>query len=134
MILADTGYFIALLNPRDALHARAQKWAASVDESLLVTEPVVWETINFFSAPVNRPKVHSFLVRLFASGGCEFLHSSPKLFEKGLTLHGQRQDKEWSLTDCISFVVMEERSLTRALTYDHHFEQAGFTALLRQDP
>jgi uncharacterized protein len=41
-----------------------------------------------------------------------------------------RRDKEWSLTDCISFVVMKERGLTEALTADHHFEQAGFKALL----
>jgi predicted nucleic acid-binding protein len=108
-------------------------WAAGVSETLLVTEQVIWETVNFFSAPVNRPKVHSFLIRLFASSGCELVYSSPQLFEKGLTLHGQRQDKEWSLTDCISFVVMEERGITQALTYDHHFEQAGFTALLRRD-
>ncbi len=43
----------------------------------------------------------------------------------------RRLDKDWSLTDCISFAVMQERSLTEALTSDHHFEQAGFTALLK---
>jgi predicted nucleic acid-binding protein len=41
-----------------------------------------------------------------------------------------RPDKAWSLTDCISFVVMNQHGLTEALTGDHHFEQAGFTALL----
>jgi predicted nucleic acid-binding protein len=52
------------------------------------------------------------------------------LFDAGLELYSRRPDKEWSLTDCISFVVMEEHGLTEALTTDHHFEQAGFTALL----
>jgi hypothetical protein len=47
------------------------------------------------------------------------------------TLYFQRRDKEWSLTDCISFTVMSDEGLTDALTGDHHFEQAGFTALLR---
>ena len=42
----------------------------------------------------------------------------------------QRLDKDWSLTDCISFIVMRRRGLTDALTSDHHFEQAGFTILL----
>jgi predicted nucleic acid-binding protein len=46
-------------------------------------------------------------------------------------LYSQRPDKEWTLTDCISFVVMHEENLTGALTEDHHFEQAGFTALLK---
>ena len=42
-----------------------------------------------------------------------------------------RPDKDWSLTDCISFVVMQERNIQDALTADHHFEQAGFVALLK---
>jgi predicted nucleic acid-binding protein len=53
------------------------------------------------------------------------------LFRDGLELYRRRLDKEWSLTDCISFVVMQQHGLTDALTADHHFEQAGFTALLK---
>jgi len=51
--------------------------------------------------------------------------------DRGLALYISRPDKDWSLTDCISFVVMKERGLTGALTADHHFEQAGFVALLK---
>jgi predicted nucleic acid-binding protein len=47
-----------------------------------------------------------------------------------VALYGARPDKEWGLTDCISFVVMEERGLTLALTTDRHFEQAGFQSAL----
>jgi uncharacterized protein len=54
-----------------------------------------------------------------------------RLFEQALNLFQSRSDKSWSLTDCTSFVVMQERSLTEALTQDHHFEQAGFIALLK---
>ena len=57
--------------------------------------------------------------------------SSPELFASGSDLYAQRLDKDWSLTDCISFVVMRERGIAEALTADHHFEQAGFTILLR---
>lgn len=53
------------------------------------------------------------------------------LWRRGLGLYAARPDKAWSLTDCISFVVMTDRGLTEALTGDHHFEQAGFRALLR---
>jgi len=52
------------------------------------------------------------------------------LFNDGLQLYTTRQDKDWSLTDCISFVVMGEYGLTEALTGDRHFQQAGFNALL----
>jgi predicted nucleic acid-binding protein len=57
--------------------------------------------------------------------------ASQELLDRGVTLYRQRPDKDWSLTDCISFVVMRERGITEALTADHHFEQAGFVALLR---
>jgi uncharacterized protein len=54
------------------------------------------------------------------------------LFSAGLELFRSRRDKEWSLTDCMSFVVMRERGITDALTNDHHFEQAGFRILLKE--
>ena len=59
------------------------------------------------------------------------LEADQHLFERGLQLYENRPDKEWSLTDCISFVAMEEMGIAEALTGDHHFEQAGFTALLK---
>jgi predicted nucleic acid-binding protein len=64
----------------------------------------------------------------------EVIPASADLFEAGLRLHADRSDKAWSLTDCFSFVVMEQRGIRQALTFDHHFEQAGFEALLRRDP
>lgn len=54
-----------------------------------------------------------------------------EIFERGVELYHSRLDKQWSLTDCISFVVMSEEGIAEALTGDHHFEQAGFVALLK---
>jgi predicted nucleic acid-binding protein len=53
------------------------------------------------------------------------------VFERGVDLYNDRPDKEWSLTDCISILVMEENGITEALTGDHYLEQAGFIALLK---
>ena len=55
-----------------------------------------------------------------------------QLFSGGFELYGSRPDKGWSLTDCISFIVMKEQEINRALTADLHFVQAGFRALLRE--
>ena len=134
MILIDTSYLVALLNPQDHMHPRALAWAAALSEMALVTEYVLWETVNFFSKPVNRPKVHALVEHVRTSTDYEVIPASPDLFEAGLRLHDQRRDKEWSLTDCVSIHIMTQRGLTRALTHDHHFEQAGFEALLRRDP
>jgi predicted nucleic acid-binding protein len=134
MIFVDTGYLLALLNPRDELHERAQAWASSVSESLLTTEYVVWELVNSFSMPIDRSKVHMAVEAIRGDVSWECIPASTDLFEVGLQLHREREDKEWSLTDCISFHVMSQRGTLNSLTYDHHFEQAGFVALLRRDP
>jgi uncharacterized protein len=57
--------------------------------------------------------------------------SQRELLAAGFSLYSQRPDKDWSLTDCISFVVMQREGITEALTGDHHFEQAGFSILLK---
>ena len=134
MIQIDTSFLLALAQPQDALHARASAWAKVLTEPLLVTEYVLWETINSLSKPVDRPRAHLLVRHVRSTRNYQFVPASGELFDAGLRLHAERQDKEWSLTDCISFLVMQEQGITRALTHDHHFEQAGFEALLRRDP
>ncbi len=80
-----------------------------------------------------RKKLHALVNRIRSGQGYEWVSATPELLALGLDLHARRPDKEWSLTDCVSFVVMERRGVRRALAYDHHFEQAGFEALLRAD-
>ena len=53
-------------------------------------------------------------------------------FSEALAFYGGHQDKEWSQTDCASFLIMREHGISEALTHDKHFEQAGFKALLRE--
>lgn len=134
MIFVDTGFFLALAQPRDALHDRARAWAGVVAEPMLVTEYVLWETVNGLSKPADRPRAHNIVASVRSSGAYEWVPATGELVDAGLHLHAQRPDKEWSLTDCISFLVMERHGVSRALTPDHHFEQAGFEALLRRVP
>ena len=132
MIFVDTGFLVATLDPRDGLHASARAWASRTQGPFLVTEHVLWETMNFASGTPNRAKSHVLVRHVLESPDFEVVPARGDLFEAGLQLHARRPDKAWSLTDCISFVVMTDRGLTEALTGDHHFEQAGFRALLRE--
>jgi predicted nucleic acid-binding protein len=134
MIFLDTGFLIALADARDALHGRAVTWSARLYEPGLVTEYVLLETVNYFSPIQDRERVHALLARVHSKSGYVVVESSHSLFDAGVRLHRQHKDKEWSLTDCISFLVMRQWGIHRALAYDHHFEQAGFQALLRGDP
>lgn len=71
------------------------------------------------------------LWRSFADPTVEIVPLSEDLYAEAVTLYRARPDKEWGLTDCVSFVVMTQRRITEALTADEHFEQAGFKAILR---
>ena len=98
---------------------------------VVVTDYVFVELGNFFAESRYRGRVPAFVRQLRGDPTVEVIPASQSLLDKGLEPYEQRPDKEWSLTDCISFVVMREHGLTEALTSDHHFEQAGFRALLR---
>jgi predicted nucleic acid-binding protein len=91
---------------------------------------VLAEFANAMSQP-NHGRVLTVLAMLRNRGDFEIVMDSDRLFDSGLTRYEQRADKGWSLTDCISFVLMEQRGIAEALTGDHHFEQAGFVALLK---
>ena len=86
------------------------------------------------SRPENRSRFARLLELLRAQADVEIVSASSELFRLGCELHPQRLDKEWSLTDCTSFAVMNQRGLEEALTSDHHFEQAGFRALITRSP
>lgn len=134
MILIDTGYLLGLLCPSDELHQRAVAWSASLNARLLVTEYVVLETVNALKHPTMRPRVHQVLDHIFSDTAYEFVMVDRELLSEALRLHRERPDKYWSLTDCVSFILMWQRGLEQALAYDEHFEQAGFDPLLRRDP
>lgn len=134
MIFADAGYFVAMLRTRDELRARALRWSATVSERLLLTDYVLVETANLLSNHRDRPKVTAWINQLAEDATFEVIPASQTLLDAGIAFHADREDKEWSLTDCISFLVMRERGLFAALAYDEHFVQAGFDALLRREP
>ncbi|MBI2946539.1 MAG: type II toxin-antitoxin system VapC family toxin [Verrucomicrobia bacterium] len=134
MIFVDTGFLLAFAQPTDALHHRARAWAASLEESFVLTEYVLWEVVNNLSMPADRQRARRIVNFVISDPAYEMLSASRRFFQAGLEIHSQRPDKEWSLTDCISFHVMRERGITKALAYDRHFEQAGFEALLRREP
>ena len=130
-VFADTAFFLALINSRDQHHARASELNATLESPLLTTAWVLLEFANALSASRSRVRFEQVLTRLRAEPNVEIVAPDADLFERGCQLYISRTDKEWSLTDCISFVVMTERVLSDALTADHHFEQAGFHALLK---
>lgn len=130
----DTSYLLALVIADDSLHERAQAWQRHISGRLLTTEYVLVELVDAMTDQRLRPVASQMVAMLRASPVVRVDAASTVLLEKGLALFATHADKLWSLTDCISFVVMQQHGVAEALTYDRHFEQAGFQALLRREP
>jgi predicted nucleic acid-binding protein len=130
-VFADTFYFLALLNPRDAADSRAKAFTLSFQGEMITTAWVLIELADALSQPANRMKFIETFNRLQQHDQSRIVGPDLDLFEQGIKLFESRSDKEWSLTDCISFLVLAREGITEALTGDHHFEQAGFVALLK---
>jgi len=131
-VFADTGYWVALLNPRDQLHGKAQSVSASLGQTRIVTsEMVLDELLASLSAPPARATVISAVNSIVSNPNVEVVPQTSLQFREAFELYKTRTDKEWSLTDCASFNLMKERAITEALAHDEHFEQMGFVALLR---
>ncbi|HEV2972705.1 MAG TPA: PIN domain-containing protein [Pirellulales bacterium] len=132
-VFADTSFFAAILNDRDSLHSIAREAAAREVEFRLTTEFILLEVANFCTRESQRAVFAEQVANLKRAAIIEIVLASHDLFECGLSLFFSRPDKDWSLTDCTSFIVMQDRGSTGSLTSDHHFEQAGFVALLRRE-
>ena len=99
---------------------------------IVTTEWVLTEVADGMAGSKNRQDFIRFAEQLPQAPNLQIIAANPDTFARGIERYCQRPDKEWSLTDCISFVVMEDEEITEALTGDHHFEQAGFTILLKE--
>jgi predicted nucleic acid-binding protein len=130
-VFADTVYFLALLNPADQWHVCARDLSAQPPGALVTTEFILMEVGDGLSRPADRLRFARLLELLRAQPDVEIAPASHQLFAQGCELHAQRPDKDWSLTDCTSFIVMKAKGLEAALTADHHFAQAGFSVLMR---
>ena len=132
-VFVDTAAWLALINPDDSLHSQAiqVRMQLQKEKSRLVTTDFVFlEVADALSAVKLRSNTIAYINRLKQLASLQTLPINENTFEKGWQLYSQRLDKDWGLTDCISFTVMNQESITIAFTSDRHFEQAGFQRLL----
>lgn len=132
---ADTNYWIARINKNDTLHPKAREIDSKIRGSTIVTsEMVLTEVMNGLA------KKGEYLRNLV----CQFIQALRKnkqtvviveqtslMFSEAFQEYLKHSDKKWGLTDCSSFLIMKQNSITEALTHDRDFEQAGFTALMK---
>ena len=136
-VFLDSANAIALSARNDESHERAV-WLADQLEAtgvhLVTTHAVLLEIGNALSKRRYRHAAIGLLRPLEADTSVEIIPMTEDLFARAFQFYARHLDKEWGLVDCVSFVVMQDRGITEALTADRHFEQAGFHALLRVSP
>jgi len=131
-IFIDTGFIIALESLTDQNHEKAlQQWNELLKDlpAMVTTTYVIDEIVTFFNNRNRHAKAVEIGNRLMNSRSVQFIHVDKRLFDKGWQYFQQHPDKTYSMTDCISFIVMKEQGSESALSFDKHFTQAGFKVL-----
>ena len=128
-LFLDSAFAIALSLKTDSFHEKAVQISDDLDDALLVTtRAILLEIGNALSRSFKEEAVE-IIDSFILSEDVEIIHLTPGLFSKGFDLYKQYQDKEWSLVDCVSFIVMRQHKIKKALTFDQHFLQAGFESV-----
>jgi predicted nucleic acid-binding protein len=134
-VFADTGYWIAVLYPRDELHRHALLIPGSLGKIQIVTsEWVFTEVLDSFAerGALLREAAAFAVSQVAIRPDVRVVSFGETTFDQAFELYRSRLDKAWSLTDCSSFLIMRQLGIADALTHDRHFEQAGFKALMRK--
>lgn len=131
-IFIDTSYIYAIVNANDQWHSKAVESQNSIgrETRLVTTELVLVEIADGLSAIKFRREAVRVVEMIEPNEYVEVARLEAELYRRGFELYRSRPDKNWGLTDCVSFVAMRDRGIHNALTADEHFKQAGFRALL----
>jgi len=135
-IFVDTAGWGHLVDPTQGYHSLATKIYRGRRQQgykFVATNYILAELVALLTSPLRIPRlsVIAFIERLKVSPHVVIVHIDTTLDQQAWQLLTERPDKEWSLVDCSSFVVMQQRGTMEALTTDHNFEQAGYVCLLK---
>jgi len=131
VVFTDAFYFVGLLDREDQHHARIVAAARELRDDILTTGWILAEFADAMAKSASRRLVFQFIRDLEQDSKVRMIHASTELFRRGLRLYNDWLAKEWSLTDCISFVAMKHEELVDILTGDKRFVQAGFNILFQ---
>ena len=132
-LFLDTVFVIGLLNPNDQHHGKAKELFPRFRAAgeVWTTDAILVEIGNGLRAIQHRQTAVRFIQQCFTNSRMRIVPVTTDLLKRALNLYESHEDKTWGLTDCISFVVMDDETLTDAITTDGHFQQAGFRALMQ---
>jgi predicted nucleic acid-binding protein len=132
-VFIDSAAWLALINRDDRFHPKAKdvrNRLVAEQRSFITTSQIIIEVANSLSRPRFREAAVKLIESINQSPDIRVIYITERLYHKAWDMYKSRSAKQWSLTDCTSFIVMGEEGVEEAFTTDHHFEQAGFVKLL----
>jgi len=133
-VFADTSYWTATINKKDGLHETAERAKGALGDAALVTsDEILAELLTLFSkhGPKLRRMAVASVKAVLDDPNITVVPQTRSSFLRGMERYKSRGDKEYSLADCVAMNIMNSQEITEILTSDHHFEQDGFTILLK---
>lgn len=131
VVFADTFYYLAWVNSKDANHAKARQFSNSYTGAVVTSAWIITELADALCKSVNKLSFLTTYAMIQSDPNTHVVPLDESLQQRGIALYRSRTDKDWSLTDCVSMLIMQDLGIAEALTGDRHFEQAGFQVLLK---
>jgi predicted nucleic acid-binding protein len=130
MIFVDTGAWYALATPSDPDHERAKALTASITDPFVTSDYIIGELLTLFVVRGQKTRGIEWMHDILEPGGTDLVRVSDDDFTNAVRIYQRFQDKDWSFTDCTSYVLIERLQLKKAFSFDHHFRQFGTATIV----
>jgi len=130
VIFVDTSAWFARYTPRDKFHPAARDFLRKNRELLVTTDYVVDETLTLFKARDNYDRALLVGPQLLSEELADLVWVEPKDVQAAWEVFERFRDKQWSFTDCVSYVIIKRLQITRAMAFDDHFRQFGIVEVV----
>ena len=94
--------------------------------TFITSNLIVHETTMLLERKVSRKEAIKFLKVVLKDPDIEIIHADEDIELEGYKTYQKYKDHDYSITDCVSFSIMNKIEITRCFTFDNHFLAMGF--------
>jgi len=130
-VFVDTGVWYAMADKSDQYHKKAIEYIKKLvtNNNFVTTNLVIHETLMLLSRKISKTAAIKFLDMIYSQDNIEIIENEDSIEQKAYRIFKKYTDQDFSITDCLSFVVMKENRIKKAFTFDKHFKTMKFTVI-----